>query len=90
MIKLSINTDKWLHGLASAFTVVALFLILAGVGVVLWLAAVLAVVLAAAIGLGKEYIFDKFIKHGTPEIGDLIADAVGIVIGLIPILIFLL
>ena len=90
MVKLTISTDKWLHGLASAFAVVALFLVLAGVGVILWLAVVLAVILTAAIGLGKEYIYDKLIKHGTPEIGDLIADAIGIVLGLIPILVYLL
>lgn len=89
MKSIVIHTDKWLHALASAFIVTAAFLILAGVGVVGWLAAVLAAVISALAGLGKEYVIDVWIQHETAEVSDLIADAVGIVVGLIPVILFL-
>ena len=42
-----------------------------------------AVLITAAIGLGKEFIWDRRLKKGTFEKRDLLADAVGIVLGLI-------
>lgn len=42
-----------------------------------------AVLITAAIGLGKEFIWDKWLKKGTFEKRDLLADAVGIILGLI-------
>lgn len=42
-----------------------------------------AVLIIAAIGLGKEFIWDRRLKKGTCEKRDLLADAVGIVLGLI-------
>ena len=41
-----------------------------------------AVLITAAIGLGKEFIWDMRLKKGTFEKRDLLADAVGIVLGL--------
>ena len=42
-----------------------------------------AVLITAAIGLGKEFILDRRLKKGTFEKRDLLADAVGIVLGLV-------
>ena len=42
-----------------------------------------AVLITAAIGLGKEYIWDKQLKKGTFDKRDLLADCVGIILGLI-------
>lgn len=89
MLTIVKSTDKWLHALASALIVTSAFLILAGAGVVGWLAAVLAVVIAALAGVGKEYLIDVYFQHETAEVGDLIADGIGIVVGLIPVILFL-
>lgn len=89
MLTIVKSTDKWLHALASALIVTSAFLILAGAGVVGWLAAVLAVVIASLAGVGKEYLIDVYIQHETAEVGDLIADGIGIVVGLIPVILFL-
>jgi len=90
MKSIVVNTDKWLHALASALIVTAAFLILAGLGVKGWIAAVLAVLVGAAAGVGKEYIIDVWIQHETAEVGDLIADGIGLVVGLIPVILFLI
>lgn len=89
MKSIVIKTDKWLHALASALIVTAVFLILAGLGVKGWIAAVLAVLVGAAAGVGKEYIIDVWIQHETAEVGDLIADGIGLVVGLVPVILFL-
>lgn len=89
MKSIVIHTDKWLHALASALIVTAVFLILAGLGVKGWIAAVLAVLVGAAAGVGKEYIIDVWIQHETAEVGDLIADGIGLVVGLVPVILFL-
>ena len=89
MKSIVIHTDKWLHALASALIVTAAFLILAGLGVKGWIAAVLAVLVGAAAGVGKEYVIDVWIQHETAEVGDLIADGIGLVVGLIPVILFL-
>lgn len=54
-----------------------LIVVLANIILPLWV----AVVIAAGIGAGKEIIWDKMLKKGTFDKKDLIADAVGIVIG---------
>lgn len=43
----------------------------------------IAVLITAIIGLAKEFIWDKWLKKGTFEKRDLLADAVGIILGLI-------
>lgn len=40
-----------------------------------------AVLVAALVGVGKEVVWDKLMKKGTFDKKDLIADAVGIIIG---------
>lgn len=90
MKSIVIHTDKWLHALASALIVTAAFLVLAGAGVPGVWAAVLSVVIAAAAGVGKEYVIDVWLQGETAEVGDLIADGVGILVGLVPVILFLI
>lgn len=42
-----------------------------------------AVIITAAVGLAKEFIWDKHLKKGTFETKDLICDLIGIFIGCI-------
>lgn len=64
--------DRLKHVIASNVMVVVLNLILP-----LWV----AVLVAALVGVGKEVVWDKLMKKGTFDKKDLIADAVGIIIG---------
>lgn len=64
--------DGLKHVIASNVMVVVLNLILP-----LWV----AVLVSALAGVGKEVVWDKLMKKGTFDKKDLIADAVGIIIG---------
>ena len=64
--------DGLKHVIASNVMVVVLNLILP-----LWV----AVFVSALAGVGKEVVWDKLMKKGTFDKKDLIADAVGIIIG---------
>lgn len=64
--------DGLKHVIASNVMVVVLNLILP-----LWV----AVLVSALAGVGKEVVWDKLMKKGTFDKKDLIADAVGVVIG---------
>ena len=64
--------DGLKHVIASNVTVVVLNLIFP-----LWI----AVLVSALAGVGKEVVWDKLMKKGTFDKKDLIADAVGIIIG---------
>lgn len=64
--------DGLKHVIASNVMVVVLNLILP-----MWV----AVLVAALAGVGKEVVWDKLMKKGTFDKKDLIADAVGIIIG---------
>lgn len=64
--------DGLKHVIASNVMVVVLNLILP-----LWV----TVLVAALAGVGKEVVWDKLMKKGTFDKKDLIADAVGIIIG---------
>lgn len=64
--------DGLKHVIASNVMVVVLNLILP-----LWV----AVLVAALAGVGREVVWDKLMKKGTFDKKDLIADAVGIIIG---------
>jgi hypothetical protein len=54
-----------------------LIVVLVNIFLPMWI----AVLIAAFIGIAKEFAWDKFLKKGTFDKKDLIADAVGIVIG---------
>lgn len=64
--------DGLLHIICSNLIVVLLNLLLP-----LWVAVIIAIV----IGLVKEFVYDKALNNGTCDNKDLIADAIGIVIG---------
>lgn len=42
-----------------------------------------AVIIGALVGLGKEFIYDKWMGKGTFDKKDLVADLVGIIIGVL-------
>lgn len=65
--------DKYKHIVVSAIIAVALNLVLPW-----WVAAILTL----AIGVGKE-VYDKVTGKGHPEWKDLVADLVGILIGVL-------
>ncbi len=88
MLQIVKHTDKWLHALASAFILLALFLILIGAGVAPVWSVVISIVGTAIVGLGKEYLLDVLIEGETAEVGDLIADAVGIAVAIIPVILY--
>lgn len=66
--------DGLLHILCSSIIVGLADLVLP-----LWI----AVIIAALIGLGKEFIYDKWMAKGTFDTKDLVADFVGIIIGML-------
>lgn len=66
--------DGLLHILCSIIIVSLADLVLP-----LWI----AVIIAALIGLGKEFIYDKWMGKGTFDKKDLVADFVGIIIGML-------
>lgn len=49
----------------------------------LFLPLYIAVIITAAIGLGKELVWDKWLGKGTFDKKDLLADVIGILIGCI-------
>lgn len=67
-----VGTDGLLHIICSVIIVSVLNVLLP-----LWA----AVLITAIVGIGKEFIWDKWLKRGTFEKKDLLCDLVGIVIG---------
>lgn len=43
----------------------------------------MAIAITAAIGIGKEIIYDKLLDKGTCDFKDIVADAIGIGIGIL-------
>lgn len=43
----------------------------------------IAIAVTATIGIGKELIWDKLLHRGSFEVKDLIADCIGIILGII-------
>lgn len=75
-----IKQDKQLHILASALLMALLFM---SIKSLVW-----AGLLAFAIGVLKELVYDKFMKKGTADVYDLVANGVGIFLMSVLILIF--
>ena len=67
-----VGTDGLLHIIWSVIIVSVLNVLLP-----LWA----AVLITAIVGIGKEFIWDKWLKRGTFEKKDLLCDLIGIVIG---------
>ena len=71
-VKSYFGVDGLLHIVCSALIVGV-----AGVLMPLWA----AVLVAALVGVGKEVVYDRMLGKGTFDRKDLLADAVGIIIG---------
>lgn len=71
-VKSFFGVDGLLHIVCSALIVGV-----AGVFMPLWA----AVLVAALVGVGKEVVYDRMLGKGTFDRKDLLADAVGIIIG---------
>ncbi|WP_346701145.1 hypothetical protein [uncultured Alistipes sp.] len=69
-----VGTDGLLHIICSVIIVSVLNVLLP-----LWA----AVLITAIVGIGKEFIWDKWLKRGTFEKKDLLCDLIGIIIGCI-------
>ena len=69
-----VGTDGLLHIICSVIIVSVLNVLLP-----LWA----AVLITAIVGIGKEFIWDKWLKKGTFEKKDLLCDLIGIIIGCI-------
>lgn len=69
-----VGTDGLLHIICSVIIVSVLNVLLP-----LWV----AVMITAIVGIGKEFIWDKWLKRGTFEKKDLLCDLIGIIIGCI-------
>lgn len=67
------GTDGLLHILCSIIAMTFLNIFLP-----VWISAILVLL----IGIGKELVYDKLMKKGTPSWKDLLADIIGIFIGL--------
>lgn len=67
-----VGTDGLLHIICSVIIVSVLNVLLP-----LWA----AVMITAIVGIGKEFIWDKWLKKGTFEKKDLLCDLIGIIIG---------
>lgn len=69
-----LTRDRLLHIVFSTALVVIFNLIFS------W---VIAAILALMVGLGKEFIWDKWMKKGTFDIHDIISDIIGIILGIL-------
>lgn len=69
---MTLRTDYILHFAISA-------LIMAVLGK--WIPALIAVLITLVIGICKELVWDKAMKKGTPEWWDILADIMGIALG---------
>ncbi|MBQ3813665.1 MAG: hypothetical protein II841_08875 [Bacteroidales bacterium] len=78
------RTDFTLHYLFSFLIVAVLYNILSGC-LFWWAALIYAVLLAAAVGVGKELI-DKYVRGQFIEKGDLISDGAGILTFVVTVL----
>ena len=82
------RTDYTLHFLCSFLIVAVLYNILCGC-LFRWAALLYAVVLAAAVGVGKELV-DKYVRGQFIERGDLVADGAGILTFVVSVLLGIL
>ena len=78
--------DKIMHALASYGVALTVFVVGLAFQLGAWTVPAVVVV-TAAVGLFKEW-GDKYAWKGTPEKADLVADAVGLALAAIPIMIY--
>lgn len=84
----SIPVDKWMHAVVSMLITVLLYKLFALTGMPLTMTLIVSSVLTAGIGIAKE-IWDKK-NNGSPEARDIVADLIGVVVGILLVLWILL
>lgn len=84
----SIPVDKWMHAVVSVLITVFLYKLFALTGMPLTMTLIISSVLTAGIGIAKE-VWDKK-NNGSPEARDVVADLIGVVVGILLVLWILL
>ena len=84
----SIPVDKWMHAVVSMLIAVFLYKLFALTGMPLMMTLIVSSILAVGIGIAKE-VWDKK-NNGSPEIRDIVADIIGVVVGILLVLWILL
>lgn len=84
----SIPVDKWMHAVVSMLIAVFLYKLFALTGMPLTMTLIISSVLTAGIGIAKE-VWDKK-NNGSPEARDIVADLIGVVVGVLLVLWILL
>lgn len=84
----SIPVDKWMHAVVSMLITVFLYKLFALTGMPLTMTLIISSVLTAGIGIAKE-VWDKK-NNGSPEARDVVADLIGVALGILLVLWILL
>lgn len=84
----SIPVDKWMHAVVSMLIAVFLYKLFALTGMPLTITLIISSVLTAGIGIAKE-VWDKK-NNGSPEARDVVADIIGVALGILLVLWILL
>ena len=77
----SIPVDKWMHAVVSMLITVFLYKLFALTGMPLMMTLIVSSILTAGIGVAKE-VWDKK-NNGSPEIRDIVADIIGVALGIL-------
>ena len=85
-LKETFKIDKLVHLLLVHFVVTAGAAILVRAGLVVVWALVIACIIAIALALGKEFIWDKKLQKGQFDVLDLVADWFGLLTGIATVL----
>lgn len=84
----SIPVDKWMHAVVSVLITVFLYKLFALTGMPLTMTLIISSVLTAGIDIAKE-VWDKK-NNGSPEARDVVADLIGVALGILLVLWILL
>lgn len=77
----SIPVDKWMHTVVSMLIAVFLYKLFALTGMPLMMTLIVSSVLTVGIGIVKE-VWDKK-NNGSPEARDVVADLIGVALGIL-------
>lgn len=84
----SIPVDKWMHAVVSMLIAVLFYKLFALTGMPLMMTLIVSSILTSGIGVAKE-VWDKK-NNGSPEIRDIVADIIGVALGILLVLWILL
>lgn len=84
----SIPVDKWMHAVVSMLITVFLYKLFALTGMPLMMNLIISSLLTVGVGVAKEF-WDKK-NNGSPEARDIVADIIGVVVGILLVLWILL